>query len=76
MMKYPDRRAYQEKVRLAMVNKDEDAMGRAMEEYAQEVARSGQVLEMYKEGMIREAREFLHEMFKALDDKLGQDPST
>ena len=76
MMKNPDWRAYQEKVRLAMLNKDEDAMGRAMEEYAQEVVRSGQVLEMYKEGMIREAREFLHGMFKALDDELDQDSST
>ena len=69
MMKYPDWRAYQEKVRQAMLNKDEDAMGRAMEEYGQEVLRSGQVLEMYKEGMIREASEFLHEMFSALDNE-------
>ena len=76
MMKFPDKRAFREKVRQAMLNDDEIAMGRALEEYAREVVRSGQVLEMYKEGMIREAREYLHEMYKALDAKRGQGSSS
>ena len=76
MMKFPDERAFREKVRQAMLNNDENAMGRALEEYAREVIRSGQVLEMYKEERIREAREYLHEMFKALDAKRDQGSSS
>ena len=75
MMKFPDERAFREKVRQAMLNDDEIAMGRALEEYAR-VVRSGQVLGMYKERMIREAREYLHEMYKALDAKRGQGSSS
>ena len=47
MIKYPDWHSFREKVRQAMLNNDEDAMGRAMEEYATEIQRSGQILEMY-----------------------------
>ena len=72
MMKYPDELAYREKVRQAMLSDDEAAMDQALDDYATEVARSGEILEMYKEGKIREAREYLHEMFKALDDRREQ----
>ena len=76
MMNYPDESAYRERVRQAMLNDDEAAMGRALDDYATEVARSGQILELYKEGMIRKAREYLHEMFKALDAKRDQGSSS
>ena len=76
MMNYPDESAYRERVRQAMLNDDEAAMGRALDDYATEVARSGQILEMYKERMIRKAREYLHEMFKALDAKRDQGSSS
>ena len=76
MIKYPDWRSFREKVRQAMLNKDEDAMGRAMEEYATEIQRSGQILEMYKEEKIREAKEYLHEMFKELDVHRDQGSSS
>ena len=76
MMKYPDELSFREKVRQAMLNNNEDAMARALEEYATEVQRSGQILEMYKEEKIREAREYLHEMFKALDHKPAKDSSS
>ena len=65
-----------ERVRQAMLNDDDAAMGRALDDYATEVARSGQILEMYKERMIRKAREYLHEMFKALDAKRDQGSSS
>lgn len=76
MMKFPDEQAFRERVRQAMLDNDEDAMGRALEEYAREVISSGQVLDIYKEGRIREAREYLHEMFKALDAKRDQGSSS
>jgi hypothetical protein len=69
MMKYPDYRAYQERVRQGSLNKDEDAMAKALEDYAREVILSGQVLESSKERMIQEARNYLHDMFKTLDDE-------
>ena len=76
MMNYPDESAYREKVMEAMLNDDEAAMERALEIYATEVARSVQILEMYNEGTIRRAREYLHEMFKALDAKQDEDASS
>ena len=76
MMNYPDESAYRERVRQAMLNDDDAAMGRALDDYATEVARSGQILEMYKERMIRKAREYLHEMFKALEAKRDQGSSS
>ena len=76
MTKYPDWHSFQEKVRQAMLNNDEDAMGRAMEEYAAEIRRSGQILEMYKEKEIREAKEYLNEMFKELDAHRDQGSSS
>ena len=75
MMKFPDEQTFRERVRQAMQNNDEDAMGRALEEYATEIRRSGQVLEMYKERMIREAREYLHQKFEALDAQRDQGSS-
>ena len=76
MIKYPDWHSFQEKVRQAMLNNDEDAMGRAMEEYAKEIRGSGQILDMYKEEKIREAKEYLHEMFKELDVHRDQGSSS
>ena len=76
MMKFPDEQAFRERVRQAMRNNDEDAMGKALEEYATEIVRSGQVLEMNKERMIREAREYLHKKFEALDAKRDQGSSS
>ena len=76
MIKYPDWYSFREKVRQAMLNNDEDAMGRAMEEYATEIQRSGQILEVYKEEKIREAKEYLHEMFKELDVHRNQGSSS
>ena len=76
MMNYPDESAYRERVRQAMLNDDEAAMGRALDDYATEVAHSGQILETCKEGRIRKAREYLQEMFKALDAKRDQGSSS
>ena len=76
MIKYPDWNSFREKVRQAMLNNDEGAMGRAMEEYATEIRRSGQILEMYKEEKIREAKEYLHKMFKELDVHRDQGSSS
>ena len=75
MMKFPDYQAFRERVRQAMLNNDEVAMDRAFEDYAREVARSGQVLEQSKPRMIREARKHLDEMFKALDAEQDKDSS-
>ena len=76
MMKFPDEQAFRERVRQAMLNNDEDAMGKALEDYARDVMLSGQVLESSKERMIREARDYLHDMFKTLDDELDQGSSS
>ena len=72
MMKFPDEQAFREKVRQAMLNNDEAAMGKAWDEYAAEVARSGQITGISKESMIREIRGYMREMFSALDAQRDQ----
>ena len=76
MMKFPDYQAFRERARQAMLKGDAVAMDRAFEDYAKEVARSGQVLEENKPRMIREAKEHLYGMFKALDAERDKDSST
>ena len=76
MMKFPDYQAFRERLRQAMLRGDDVAMDRAFEDYAREVVRSGQVLEENKPRMIREAKDYLHEMFKALDAERDQASST
>ena len=41
MMKFPDYQAFRERARQAMLKGDDVAMDRAFEDYAKEVARSG-----------------------------------
>ena len=53
-----------------MADKDEDAMGRAMEDYAKRVMFSP-MDDGSKTKVIREANEYLHKMFEALDQQRG-----
>ena len=68
MTDFPNDMAYRERVRQAAEKKDEDAMGRALEDYARDVVRS-RLDDTSKERMIREAREYLHKMWEDLDNE-------
>ena len=69
MRVFPDWNAFKEKIDQAKLNNDEEAMGRAAEEYAFAVRGSSQVLDSSKGRMIQEAMDYFHKKRDELDTK-------
>ena len=67
MRRFPDWNVFKEKIEQAVLNNDEEAMGRAAEDYGFDVQRSNKVLESSKGRMIREAMDYFHKKREELD---------